>query len=285
MVENKKTVNAISPGPSQSNNTHVSKDIETNRRSFKDISDSAPPCPASLQPQSAWDDPDIASNYTAEAQEFDQSLLVLKQALAKIQLERGDDILDLGAGTGLNSVLISERFGVGRSIYGSDISAAMHNQSVYLNYADFQITDLAEGVPRQYREKIDQGKMRVGLINCVGAFHFLSPEGIRTIIRDIAHCLRVDGTAVLTMGLYNQSNDWTGFCDIETDNDVVGKCTTSKFKMHYYDRQFIKSLLQENNLDIVEWNEFSLSNRDAISTEEQQPSVLVVCKKRPQPQL
>lgn len=118
---------------------------------------------------------------------------LIRKVVEKMNIERGQSILDLGSGTGRNDSFIARKIGPEGSILGLDISKEMLNLSRKRcqSYPNVKFREQRIEMPWTYQEEFDkvfvsfvlhgfEDAQKVGIIN--NAYRALKPEGVFYIL-------------------------------------------------------------------------------------------------------
>jgi len=227
-----------------------------------------------------WNSSEVAESYSEGALGDDNSLEVFSQKadFLSSQLNNNDTVLDLGSGTGLSAKIIFEATQRGQKtirFFGTDISRSMfENNALKDKYEKFVVADLQQGIPQEYRD------LKQKVIMSIGVTTYLNPDGMKKVIADMSSIISADGLLCFTVSLddseklkddlvvpiydFNEANE----------SSQIGVGDPISF-YHYYQREWINKLLEENNLEVVDETEYCISK-----IESKYPSILFVCKKK-----
>jgi predicted TPR repeat methyltransferase len=186
-----------------------------------------------------------AKNYDKKAKEaswFGSEILL---QLSRQYIQPGENILDLGIGTGLTSVLFRSS---GLHVYGMDFSSEMLNICKTKKIAeDLKEHDLREK-PYPYADA------SMDHIICGGVLHVFKDLSI--IFEEVSRIIRKDGTFAFTCASNDNSQN-------EVEEEVDHKHMGEKVKIYQHSQTAIEDTLKRYNLILKGMSDFFVKIENA----------------------
>lgn len=183
-----------------------------------------------------------ASGYDAQAREYSSFAHDILFGLSFEYVKAGENLLDIGIGTGLSSQNYSK---AGLNIYGADSSEEMLNACRLKSFTqDLRLLDISKG-------NFPYSSDFFNHIVCSGVFHFF--QNLAEIFTETARILKSNGTFTFT---YAHDDNADNFSEQMTSWGVpIWKHSPS----------YIQDLLQTNNMTLIKEQRLTMKGADKIT--------------------
>ena len=177
-----------------------------------------------------------ASIYDSQVKDYESHMHEVLFGMYYEYIKQGDNLLDIGIGTGLSSFLFAKN---GLAVFGMDASEEMLKECRKKNFTEELKQHSIAEIPLPYAD------VTYNNIICCGVFHFFSD--IAPVIRDVTRILKRKGRYAFSIALLTEK-------DFEGNNDKLREYIESPTKYGIsicrHSDNYIKMILNKNRLGI-----------------------------------